>query len=66
MKITDNPHAKYELWAKHPRNRGAQFTPVNLPKLGSRKFNSYEEFNEWKQSVRLQIARNGGLKWKKS
>ena len=29
------------------------------------KFNSYREMNEWKSDLLEQIARRGGVKWKK-
>ena len=31
----------------------------------SQKFNSYREMNEWKSDLLEQIARRGGVKWKK-
>jgi hypothetical protein len=62
MKFTDNPHAKYAIWAKeskvHPLPKA-----VGLPFFGSKKFDSYEEFNAWKREYLDQIARNGGVTW---
>jgi hypothetical protein len=64
MKHSDNYHAKYEIWAKSP----AVWPLPNieaLPRFGSRKFSSYEEMNAWKKEYLCEIARSGGVRWKK-
>ena len=66
MKITDDRNAKFDLWAQTDLIPKANFIPLNIPAFRSRKFSSHEEFNEWKRSLRLRIAEQGGLKWKKS
>jgi hypothetical protein len=64
MKKTDDRTAKYDAWAEDDR---VQSTPVikNLPHFGSRKFDSYDEFNAWKRKLIDQLAREGGAQWKK-
>ena len=62
MKIADNYDAKLEIWAREskvyplPRATG-------IPRFGSKKFNSYEEFNAWKKELLGRIAASGGVKW---
>lgn len=62
MKITDQPDAKIQLWARQPR---VVRTPriANLPYFGVRRFSSYAEFNQWKQELLLELVRKGGAKW---
>ena len=62
MKITDQPDAKIQLWA---RQRRVVRTPriTNLPRFGVRRFSSYAEFNQWKQELLLELIRKGGAKW---
>ena len=64
MKITDNPEAKYEIWAGNPK-----VFPLpkasGMPSFKSVKFNSYQEMNAWKRARLDQIARNSGVRWTK-
>ena len=63
MKVTDDIGAKYKFWADSPR-----VVPLpdfdGVPHFGSRKFDSYEQFNAWKNDLIRQIACRGGLRWK--
>ena len=63
MKLEQSSEAKLEYWA---RNRTVVPLPriANLPKIASRKFDSYEEFNAWKKSLLLQLAAQGVAQWK--
>lgn len=65
MKISDDYKAKYTIWANTPQIARPP-VPIGIPSFASRKFSSYQEFNEWKRSLRMRIAEQGGLKWKKS
>jgi hypothetical protein len=62
MKISDDYSAKISLWIKNkkvyplPRMEG-------IPVFKSKKFNSYEEMNQWKKELLEEIARRGGVKW---
>ena len=64
MKISDRYDAKLELWAREPRVCRLPRL-ANLPRFGSRKFDSYEELNAWKQSLLRELAARGGAKWTK-
>ena len=55
MKITDDYSAKHRLWAANPRVVAAPAAP-RLPDFKSRRFSSHAEMNEWKKSVRVQLA----------
>ena len=62
VKYTDQPDAKLKIWARE--KRVARIPRIaNLPRFGSRKFNSYAEFNAWKEQLLLELVRNGGAKW---
>jgi hypothetical protein len=56
MKITDDHHAKYKLWARNPRVMPAP-PPVRLPHFKSRRFASHAEMNAWKRSLLRDFAR---------
>jgi len=64
IKKTDNYSAKVEIWIRDPK-----VYPLpkysGLPKFGSRKFDSYKEFNAWKKILLDEIASCGGVRWKK-
>lgn len=64
MKFIDDYNAKYEIWAKT-----ARVSPIpkvsGVPRFGSKKFNSYKDFNAWKKILLEQIAAQGGVKWTK-
>ena len=55
--------AKFELWLKNPPEMKFP-EPVNLPKFTKKSFRNYEEMNAWKREYLLEIARQGGIKWK--
>jgi hypothetical protein len=61
MKYTDDYRAKVKVWAANP-----QVVPmpkmVGVPRIGSRKFNSYAEMNAWKRERIREIARQGGVR----
>jgi hypothetical protein len=66
-KQTDNYTAKYEMWAAAGKSAVVpQVDPDSLPRFGHRRFDSYEEFNEWKRSYLALIATMGGVRWKRS
>lgn len=56
MKISDDDKAKYRLWAAHPQVV-PDAPPTHIPNFKSRKFSSHAEFNEWKASVRRELAK---------
>ena len=64
MKYTDDYEAKLEIWARESR-------VVPLPKLEGipwfkpQKFNSYEEFNRWKDDLILSMAASRDITWTK-
>ncbi len=64
MKIMDNYDGKLEIWAREGK---AVRLPrlANLPRFGHRRFNSYKELYDWKQSLRDQLAEQGGAQWTK-
>jgi len=62
MKISDDYRAKLEFWAKNPKVHPA-LRITDLPHFGHRRFNSYEEMNEWKKGILDQLAKEGGAKW---
>jgi len=63
-KNTDNYLAKVAIWISEPKVYPLpEFS--GLPRFGSRKFDSYEEFNSWKKEFLGAIASRGGVKWKK-
>ena len=64
MKITDRYDAKYELWAREGKVWRLPRI-ANLPRFGHRRFDSYEELNAWKQSLRDELLRQGGAQWTK-
>jgi hypothetical protein len=64
MKTSDNPAAKYEFWARAGKVCRLP-VPKGLPPFASRRFDSYEEFNAWKQDRLRQIASQGGVTWTK-
>lgn len=64
MKVTDRYDGKLEIWAREGKvTRMPRIT--NLPRFGHRRFNSYEELNAWKQSVRDELLKQGGAQWTK-
>lgn len=65
-KQTDDNAAKYRMWAATGTAATVpQVDPESFPHFGHKKFDSYEEFNVWKQSFLCLIARRGGVRWKR-
>lgn len=64
MAYRDDYDAKFKIWANNPKVVACP-KPVNLPKFKAQRFNSYAEFNAWKDDLLDQIATQGGIKWKK-
>jgi len=66
VKASDDYLAKYRFWAAAPAwPRLPQLDPTSLPRFGHRRFDSYDAFNAWKRAYLLEIARAGGVRWKK-
>ena len=70
MKAADDIHAKIRFWAAEAAQPGHRPLPCpqpdGLPAFAPRRFSSYAELNEWKRGYLLEIARRGGVKWKRS
>ncbi len=64
MVYHDDYDAKFKIWAENPKVVACP-KPENLPEIKARRFDSYEEYNTWKSELILQIARRGGIKWKR-
>ena len=62
MKTTDNYKAKLDIWARERRPQ-PQPKIANLPRFGSKKFNSYAELNEWKKQLLETLTGSGGARW---
>jgi hypothetical protein len=62
LKTTDDYDAKIKYWALRPQVPHLP-KPIGWPPFGAKKFNSYQEMNDWKRQYLLEIARMGGLKW---
>lgn len=62
MRRVDDYRAKYAIWASRPKvQRMPEF--VGVPKFGARRFDTYDEMNDWKRELLREIARRGGLTW---
>lgn len=70
MKATDDNQAKIRFWAAEASRPGFRPrscpVPENLPPFSPQRFSSYAEFNAWKHQYLLEIARQGGVRWKRS
>ena len=64
MKISDNYNAKIDLWAREGKVVSIPRI-ANLPQFGHRRFNSYEELRQWKQTMLDDLAKLGGAVWTK-
>ncbi|MEI6788284.1 MAG: hypothetical protein WCL49_07370, partial [bacterium] len=64
MKITDHYDGKFEIWAREGKVVRMPRL-ANLPRFGHRRFDSYEELNAWKQSLRDELLKQGGAQWTK-
>lgn len=62
MVYYDDYDAKFKIWARNPQVVACP-KPSNLPDFKAQRFDSYAEFNEWKDQLLGRIARQGGLKW---
>lgn len=65
MKFTDRYDAKLQIWAGEAKVCSIPEI-TNLPRFGHKKFSSYQELNEWKKALILELAGVGGAQWKKS
>lgn len=64
MKITDSYNARIDIWARE--GKVVRIPRIaNLPAFGHRRFSSYEELRQWKQSLLGELAKLGGAKWTK-
>ncbi len=50
MKYTDDYDAKFKIWARDPKPQPEISVPLP-PKFTPKRFNSYEEFNKWKDEL---------------
>jgi len=70
VKATDDIHAKVRFWAQESCKPGYRPrscpVPCNLPQFPRRCFSSYSDLNEWKHGYLLEVARRGGIQWKRS
>ena len=70
MKAADDIQAKVRFWAAEASRPGFRPRPCpvpeNLPRFSPQRFSSYAELNAWKHGYLLEIARQGGVKWKRS
>ena len=70
MKSTDDVQAKIRLWVAAAAQPGFRPPPCpvmeKLPPFPPQRFSSYAQLNEWKHWYLLEIARQGGVKWKRS
>ncbi|MEN8254087.1 MAG: hypothetical protein ABFR33_01325 [Verrucomicrobiota bacterium] len=64
MAYRDDYNAKFKIWARNPKVVSCP-KPANLPKFKAQRFDSYEAFNAWKDELFDQIAKQGGVKWRK-
>lgn len=64
MAYQDDYDAKFKIWARNPKVVRCP-NPVNLPRFKARRFDSYEEFNAWKNDLLEQMAKQGGIQWTK-
>jgi hypothetical protein len=62
MKTTDDYQAKIKYWASLPEVPRLP-RPTAWPPFQAKKFNSYQEMNDWKRKYLLEIAARGGLQW---
>jgi len=70
MKTADDYHAKIRFWVAEASKPGFRPRPCpvpeTLPPFSPQRFSSYAELNAWKHRYLLEIARQGGVKWKRS
>lgn len=62
MKSQDPWQTKLRLWAENPQVV-AMPRIANLPKFGKKSFRSYQEMNQWKHDLLLELAKAGGAQW---
>jgi len=64
MKATDNYKAKMEIWARENR---VMATPKaeGLPHFSCRRFSSASDMNAWKRQLLSDVAKRGGVQWRK-
>jgi hypothetical protein len=59
MKLSDEEKAKIDVWTGDPKPQPeipTQPFPY-LPHMFPRRFNSYEDFNKWKEELQKEVAR---------
>lgn len=70
MKAVDDIQAKVRFWAAEASQPGFRPrscpVPEHLPPFPPQRFSSYAELNAWKRRYLLEIARQGGVQWKRS
>jgi hypothetical protein len=70
VKATDDIHAKVRFWVEESSRPGYRPrpcpVPINLPRFSRQCFSSYPDLNEWKRRYLLEVARLGGVQWKRS
>ena len=64
MGYRDDYNAKFKIWARNPKVVACP-KPTNLPHFKAQRFDSYEAFNTWKDELLVQMAKQGGIKWRK-
>lgn len=64
MKATDDYLVKFDFFLRYPQPRSNKKL-ATIPGFTSRKWKSYQEMNEWKQEVLLQMALRPEGPWKK-
>ena len=62
MENTQLAEAKLRLWAADPKPARLPRL-ANVPRFRSRKFNSYQDLNAWKDELIRELIRRGGAKW---
>lgn len=70
MKATDDRQAKIRFWVAEASRPGFRPrscpVPANLPSFSPQRFSTYAELAAWKRRYLLEIARQGGVTWKRS
>jgi len=63
MKATDDYNAKFDFWVRNPQPIPPQPYEVRIPGLTCKRFDSYEEFNDWKREQLLKLAELPPEEW---
>lgn len=62
MKATDDCNAKIDFWIAHPQVPPLPYA-VRIPGLTVKRFDSYEDFNNWKREQILKLAELPPEQW---